>query len=157
MTADGGDLLFSTPISDESIHDLHPSAVHIFRLWQTFLDNVNPIVKIFHAPTVQQQILDASADLEKMSKKMEALMFGIYSIAITSLTDAECKSSFGEEKARLLSRYQAGACQALLRASLLRTSDMMVLQAYMLYLVCQQHFSLSQLLSFCLESLILTS
>lgn len=115
--------------------DLHPSTVQIFRLWQTFLDNVNPIIKIFHAPTVQQQILDATSDLSNVSKPMEALMFGIYATAVTSLSDVECKNMFGEEKTVLRGRYSAGSRQALRNAGVLRTSNLVILQAFVLYLV----------------------
>jgi hypothetical protein len=109
--------------------------MHIFRLWQTFLDNVNPLIKIFHAPTVQQQVLDASADLAKVSKRMEVLMFGIYATAVNSLDEQEVKTIFCEEKSILLNRYQSGCRQALLRAGFLRSSDMTILQGFVLYLV----------------------
>jgi hypothetical protein len=134
INADGGDLVFPSPAS-EDLRDLHPSTVHIFRLWQKFLDSVNPLIKIFHAPTVQQQVLDASADLDNIPKNTEALMFGIYCTAITSFSEPECTSTFREDRSTLLTRYHAGARQALQRAGLLRSSDITVLQAYLLYLV----------------------
>jgi hypothetical protein len=134
INEDGGNLLFSSPAS-EVLRDLHPSAVHIFRLWQTFLDSVNPVIKIFHAPTIQQQILEASADLDNISKPMEALMFGIYCMSIRAFNNPDCKATFGEEKEILIARYHAGARQALLNAGFLRTSDMTILQALALFLV----------------------
>lgn len=133
INSDGSDF-FMTPTSD-SITDLHPSPVQIFRLWQTFIDNVNPLIKIFHAPSIQQKVLEASADLENVGKGMEALMFAIYSTAIMSLNEEECMSMFGEERQVLLARYQNGSRQALARAGLLRSSDMTILQAFVLYLV----------------------
>jgi hypothetical protein len=135
ITADGGELLFSTPISDTSLRDLHPNTVQIFRLWQYFLDNINPLIKLFHAPTVQQQVLEASADIDNVPKETEALMFGIYASALTSLNDAECEATLGAPRNTLLQRFHIGARQALLRAGLLRTSDMSVLQAFYLYMV----------------------
>jgi Fungal specific transcription factor domain len=130
----GSDLVFPSPAS-EDLRDLHPSTVHIFRLWQKFLDSVNPLIKIFHAPTVQQQVLDATADLDNVPKEMEALMFGIYSMAIASFAEYECLPIFGEPKATLLKRYQSGARLACQRAGLLRSSDLTTLQGYVLYLV----------------------
>jgi hypothetical protein len=128
------DLLFST-VDSESLTHLHPSPVRIFRLWQAVLDNVNPLTKIFHAPTIQQLILKASANLEKVSRGVEALMLSIYSCAAYSLGKQECKSMFGRDKSVLLKQYQAGSRQALLRAEFLRSSDMTVLQALVLCLV----------------------
>ena len=57
----------------QSLEDLHPLPVHIFRFQQIFLANVNPLVKVLHAPSVQHQILDASADLKKISRGLEEL------------------------------------------------------------------------------------
>jgi hypothetical protein len=130
----GDDLIFHSPTS-EGLRDLHPSTVHIFRLWQRFLESVNPLIKIFHAPTVQQQVLDATADLDHVPKAIEALMFGIYCMAIASFPESECLPIFGETKAALLKRYHSGVRLALHRAGLLRTSDLTILQAYVLYLV----------------------
>ena len=146
INPDGSDFFFSTP-SSESITDLHPSPVQIFRLWQTFIDNVNPLVKIFHAPSIQQQVLEASGDLENVPKGMEALMFAIYATAIVSLSEVDCVSMFGEDKQVLLARYQNGSRQALSRAGLLRSSDMTILQAFVLYLVSLVSICCGQLLT----------
>ena len=104
-------------------------------MWQTFVDSINPLTKILHAPTVQQQVLDASSNLEKISKGTEALLFSIYACAVVAMNDEECKTNFGEERSILLSRYQAGARKALIKAGFLRSSNLIILQAYVLYLV----------------------
>lgn len=142
ICGDGPDFPFMTPTS-QSLLEFHPSTVDIFRLWQTFLDNVNPITRIFHAPTIQQKVLEATTDLENVEKNTEALMFGIYSISVSSLTVEECRNMFGEAKSSLLARYQAACRHALLRAGLLRSSDLMTLQAYVLFLVGPLVFALS--------------
>jgi hypothetical protein len=114
---------------------LHPQPVHIFRLWQIFLDNVNPVFKLFHAPSVQQRILDASADLQNASKSMHVLMFGIYTMSVLSLTDEDCMSYFNESKEKLSNAYSNGAKLALVQSKFMRNSDMTTLQGLMLYLV----------------------
>jgi len=131
---DGGDLIFgSTP--RQNLNSLHPSPVHIFRLWQTYLDNVDPLTKVFHAPTVQQRLLDATADLENIPKAMEALMFSIYAMSIISLNNEECQRVFIEERSVLLARYQSATRRALNNANYLRSSDLTVLQGFTLHLV----------------------
>jgi len=119
----------------ESLTELHPNPLHIFKLWQTFLENVNPLIKIVHTPTLQPQILEATGDLPRVKKEIEALMFAIYCIALVSLQADEVERSFGESKKKLLSRCRQGAQLALSKASFLRTSNLMVLQALILYLV----------------------
>jgi hypothetical protein len=114
---------------------IHPDPILILRLWQTFLDNVNPLTKILHVPTVQKELFDAGSSIENLSKSMEALMFSIYATAITSMSKEECQAMFGETKSLLQAKYQFATKQALLKAEFLKSSDLVVLQAYVLFLV----------------------
>jgi hypothetical protein len=50
-------LAFESTPSTESLSSFHPSTGQIFRLWETFLTNVDPLVKIIHVTTVQRQLL----------------------------------------------------------------------------------------------------
>ena len=118
-----------------TITSLHPPAVQIFQLWQVYLDNVNPILKMTHTPTLQGRIIEASANLEKVSKSLEALMFAIYLMAITSLQDEEVAETFNEDRSVLLKKYCAACQQALLNAGFMRNPDLTILQAFTLYLV----------------------
>ncbi len=84
---------------------------------------------------MQQLILEAAGDLEHVSKGLEALMFAIYTFAVTSLATLECESMFGEAKSTLLAKYRLGTQQALVRAGFLRSSELILLQAFVLFLV----------------------
>ncbi|KAK1138735.1 hypothetical protein N8T08_002044 [Aspergillus melleus] len=130
---DESGLIFGPP-GRTTLSSIHPNPVHIFKLWQTFLENVNPLIKILHAPVVQQQILEAAGDLHAVSKEMEALMFSIYCISVISLGEDEVKRSYGESRATLISRYKRSTETALRNAGLLKTSNMVLLQAFLLYL-----------------------
>ncbi|KAJ5823863.1 C6 zinc finger domain protein [Penicillium robsamsonii] len=55
----------------------HPTQVQIFRLWQIYLDNVNPLLRVTHTPTLQTRIIDAASDIANINPTMEALMFGM--------------------------------------------------------------------------------
>ena len=127
--------------SPAQITDLHPPAIKIFQLWQVYINNVNPLLKISHVPTLQAHVVGVAADPAKIPKPLEALMFGIYLVAVTSLTNEEVEGTFGEEKAVLLSRYHQGTQQALINAGFMRSNELKVLQAFFLYLVCRPlHF-----------------
>jgi hypothetical protein len=119
----------------ESLTALHPSPLHIFKLWQTFLENINPLIKILHGPSIQQQLLEASGSLATVSKEFEALMFSIYCTALISLSADDVQNIFGQKKAVLLLRYRRGARLAFAKAGILHTSSIVVLQAFVLYLV----------------------
>ncbi|KAJ5707735.1 hypothetical protein N7488_007536 [Penicillium malachiteum] len=118
------------------ITHLHPSAIQIFQLWQVYLNNVNPLLKIGHVPTLQNQIVEAGADLSNLSKPLEALMFSTYLIAVSSMINDEVQSTFGTSKSILLARYHEASQHALINAGFMRSCDLMTLQAYLLYLLC---------------------
>lgn len=141
-TPNGTDILFGSPISQTALRPLHPEPVQIFKLWQTYLDNINPLVKLFHAPTVQQLISDASGDLNDVPRNLEALLFGIYCVSVESLADDECITMLGTSKSAALQRFRAGAQCALINASLMKSSDVMVLQAFVLFIVSCLHLPL---------------
>lgn len=114
---------------------LHPDPKHVFKLWQSFADNVNPLIKVIHAPTLQEKILEAAWTPESTAKPLEATMFAVYALAVASMKPAACIHLFGEGKQVLVNRYRIGALRALSGTDLLSTRDMEVLQALTLVLV----------------------
>ncbi|KAL9027123.1 MAG: hypothetical protein Q9196_004309 [Gyalolechia fulgens] len=138
LLADGSGLLFGFSVT-VNLKTLHPSAINIFRLWQTYLNCVYPLSMIFHAPTVQQQILDASADLDNVSESMEALMFAIYYAAVVALPAEDCETMFGIPQPVVMNKYMLATQQALNAAKLLKNLDMMVLQALVVFLGAARH------------------
>lgn len=92
-------------------------------------------MKILHTPTVQQLVLEASGNPKNVSKSMNALMFAIYFSAVNSLSDAACEAMIGQGKSAVLTKYYLGTQHALISAGFLKSSDLVVLQAYVLFLV----------------------
>ena len=131
---DSTDFVLATTSSPNQTYVLHPSPDQILKLWQIFLTNVNPLTKIVHQPTLQQSI-ESIADIEHLPRGLEALMFAIYGAAVLSMRDGECQATFGESRSTLQSRYSLGARRSLTRARFMRSSDIMVLQALVIYLV----------------------
>ncbi|KAL7623184.1 hypothetical protein AAE478_006865 [Parahypoxylon ruwenzoriense] len=135
--SEAADLIFPMQGIEDAfdLRSLHPQPMQIFMLWQAFVDNVNPLIKILHVPTTQKAILDAAADLSHVSREMEALLFGIYVITTSTVEEAQCQSTLQETKTSALNKFRIGAQQALRRAGVLKTSDTMVLQAFVLFLL----------------------
>ncbi|KAI2606691.1 hypothetical protein GGR54DRAFT_633353 [Hypoxylon sp. NC1633] len=125
----------------DNVTDQHPSAIQIFQLWQIYLNNVNPLLKLTHTPTLQVRIIEAGANLDKVSRPLEALMFSIYLMAITSIDEAECQATFNDSRNSLLGKYYYAAQQALLNAGFMRTPDLTLLQAFLLYLLGIRQYS----------------
>lgn len=117
------------------LHMFHPQPAHIFKLWQIYSENVAPLLKVTHTPTLQTELIDAVADMTNVRPTLEALLFGIYSTAVRSLDDAQCLTLFGAPKRDLCTSYQFGCQQALLNCSVLQTSDRECITALYLYLV----------------------
>lgn len=58
-------------------------------MWQIYQENVDPLVKILHVPTMDKLIREIRKSLDSLTPPTEALMFSIYYAAITSMDAAE--------------------------------------------------------------------
>ncbi|KAI5359686.1 hypothetical protein Slin15195_G073160 [Septoria linicola] len=115
---------------------LHPLPGQIKDYWNIYKDRVDPLCKILHVPTLEGTILTAASHLTNLSRGFECLLFAIYYGATTSLSAEDCLSKLGEEKAVLLTRYRFAIEQALARANFLTTEEIVVLQAFVIFLIC---------------------
>jgi hypothetical protein len=133
---ESGDIVLGlTPTSGSGIAHLHPSPENIYKLWGIFLENINPMTKIIHRPSLEKQLIKACQDLENIPRGLECLMFAIYTCAIGSMTEDDCEKAFGETRRSLFTRYRTGCRRALAKAKFLGTGDLMVCQSFVLYLV----------------------
>lgn len=132
-------LLFGAPDPDFPLRASHPNQAQIFRLWQVYLDNVNPLLKVTHTPTLQPRIIDAASDIGSVNPAFDALLFSIYAVSVMSLSEDECQASFHIPRDVLLSRYQVACKQALLKCAPWRSNDRDCLTALYLYLVSALH------------------
>jgi hypothetical protein len=132
---DSDHLLFGSRTTTVDLSSLHPEPVQLFRLWQIYLENVNPLLKVTHTPSLQSRIVAAASNVTTISPTVEALMFSVYCMSVLSLTQNECGEIFGVTKENLLTRYQFGCQQALFNCGFLRSEDLDCLTALYLYLV----------------------
>jgi hypothetical protein len=84
---------------------LRPPRVLVSFLWQKYLENVEPILKILHAPTSQRQILNNTEYGETLGTPTECLIFAICYAAVTTMTVEDCRVEFDEDKYEELKRY----------------------------------------------------
>ncbi|OBR09800.1 Fungal specific transcription factor domain-containing protein [Colletotrichum higginsianum IMI 349063] len=131
--------------SDVDLRKLHPLPSQIPFMWQIYQENVEPLLKILHIPTMEKLIRNMRRNIDELTPGNEALLFSIYYAAITSMEDEEACSkthtpilfvekNFGSKKEAMLSQYRFALEQALAKANFLNTSDMVVLQAFVLFL-----------------------
>ncbi|KAI5923491.1 hypothetical protein F4810DRAFT_669088 [Camillea tinctor] len=128
-------LLFGVRNSAVDLSTLHPDPVQILRLWQLYLDNVNPLFKVTHTPSLQRSIIEIAGNIRSVKPELEALMFSIYCISVSTLSTDDCQGTFGLSKEDLITKFHFGCQQALQNCRFLQTSDRNVLTAFFLYLV----------------------
>ncbi|KAI0197368.1 fungal-specific transcription factor domain-containing protein [Xylaria flabelliformis] len=119
--------------TDGNVEEYRPSPAHAFRLWQTFLEKVNPLTKVIHVPSVQPKLVEATTNPGSIPKNVEALLFSIYVMAVTAMDERECQQQLGCSKQEAYQRFSTGCRIALTRIGILSTYDLVVLQALVLY------------------------
>lgn len=121
--SENDNFLFGSRVTTVDISTFHPEPVEIFRLWQIYLDNVDPLLKVTHTPSLQGLIIEAASNVRNIKPRLEALMFGIYCMSISSLSSEDCQLMFNSSKKDLLTRYHFGCQQGLLNSGFLRNRD----------------------------------
>ena len=127
--------LFGSHKAAVDVSTLYPDQIQIVRLWQIYLENVDPLLKITHTPTLQCRIIDAASNISNIDSTLQALMMSIFCVSVRSLTEDDCRSAFLSSKRDLLTKYQFGCQEALLNCEFLQTCDRECLTALYLYLV----------------------
>lgn len=125
----------AAPYAMTAIQTARPTPVQIMRLWQVFLKNVDPLVKLFHAPTTQQMVFDAAANADAVSTSNQALMFSIYLLSVISMTEEECVDLLGQGQAVSVTTFSRAAAESLEKANYMTSNTVITLQALVLYLV----------------------
>ncbi|RYC81528.1 hypothetical protein BFJ63_vAg15575 [Fusarium oxysporum f. sp. narcissi] len=118
-----------------SIGTCRPSPVHIFRLWQIYLDRVNPLTKIVHIPTLQPYVTEAAVDQDRIPQNYQCLLCAISLMAAITLDERECRELLGMLRGILVQELMARTRHALLQFNLFENNDMAILQALVLFLI----------------------
>ncbi|KAJ3543088.1 hypothetical protein NM208_g3751 [Fusarium decemcellulare] len=117
----------------ETIESQYPKPVHIFVLWQVYLDRVNPLTKIIHVPTLQPYVTKATTNPADVPLSYQALLFGIYLMAVISLSDEECQQMLENARHLLLKNFTTQTRNALAQFGFAMNHDMASLQACILF------------------------
>ncbi|CAK7266283.1 hypothetical protein SEPCBS57363_002012 [Sporothrix epigloea] len=126
------------PRAPATLEELQPSPGHIFRLWQTFLERVNPLTKVIHVPTLQPYVVEAASGSSNVPPSVKTLLFAIYTLSTVSMTPDECLSMLGYSRETALQRFSSGVRLCLLKTNFLKSYDLETLQALVIYLISLQ-------------------
>ncbi|CAH0046953.1 unnamed protein product [Clonostachys solani] len=103
-------------------------------LWQVYVDNVDPFIKILHVPSMGRIIKQTKGKFDSLSEGLRALMYVISLAAITSLDEIEVQENFDESKESMAAWLLSNTERALSDAGVLETTDIHVIQAFFIYL-----------------------
>ena len=120
---------------------LHPACNQIMTYWSIYKSNVDPVVRILHKPSAEQIFKQAVQDQSSLNKSAEALLFAVYLSVVTSLRPDECQSMLKLDRDIAMKRYRYATEQALARAGFLATQELIVVQAFTLFLTCARRQS----------------
>lgn len=144
--------LFGYSSSTVDLRSLHPLPSQIPFFWSTYVENVDPLTKIFHVPTMNIAIRELqTTKCENLNSSMEAALFSIYYSVISSMSQSEVEANFDSDKTTLLWRYRFGVEQALAKADLFTTTEIVTVQAYVLFLFCLKRHDVVKLVWYVLQ------
>lgn len=132
---DNSSLLIGGDNPAVNLASLWPERTHVTRLWQHYLERVNPLTKFIHVPTMQPLVEAASWGFGRVPRNVETLLFAVFLMTVVSLTPEECIAVLGRSREQALQAFSTGVRMSLLRINFLQSSDLTVLQALVLYLV----------------------
>ncbi|RAK87880.1 hypothetical protein BO79DRAFT_174869 [Aspergillus costaricaensis CBS 115574] len=108
------------------------------KLCQVYLQNVDPIIKILHRPSLSKWMLDGASEYLESSEDdipVRALESAICYVAANTMTEAHCQATFQRSKSTIMAVHRKLCEGAFEKAGLLTSRDMTVLQAFILYLI----------------------
>ncbi|RFU80574.1 fungal specific transcription factor domain-containing [Trichoderma arundinaceum] len=118
---------------------LHPTPHLIPFIWRVYVENVDPFIKVLHVPTMAEIIQLSEDGFEKLSVGMQALVFSISLAAVVSLSETDVQKTFGAVKEEIISRFIVGTEQSLSQVGILKTTELCVAQASLIYLESAGH------------------
>ncbi|SPJ72796.1 uncharacterized protein FTOL_02525 [Fusarium torulosum] len=134
LTANHNAFIFGYRTADVDLENQWPLPSHIPFLWSVYQDNVEPLLKVLHIPTMEPIFRDARKDRKQLSPANEALVWAIYYAAIMSLEPEEVQANLGINKRDVLVQYRFAVEQALAKANFLNSLDTTIIQAFLIFL-----------------------
>jgi hypothetical protein len=122
--------------SSSNLYNLLPNHWQATQLWQLYLTNVDPFLKLLHVPTTEPCIFAAINQPEDTPAEFQALLFAIYFAAATSIVSTDVIAILGRDRTTALSMFQRGLEVSLGTVSFMDSPTITTLQAMGIYIVC---------------------
>ncbi|KAK6335884.1 hypothetical protein TWF730_003258 [Orbilia blumenaviensis] len=113
---------------------VHPHPSQMLLLWQTYVDDIDPFIKIIHVPSITRIIRDLRGQYHSLKPAAEALIFAISTAALSISSEEDIFHHFSVKKQNLFSRYRSYTEKALEKAEILTSNDIEAAQALAIYI-----------------------
>ncbi|KAF2805983.1 uncharacterized protein BDZ99DRAFT_479992 [Mytilinidion resinicola] len=118
-----------------SLYEQTPiSQVHSDLLVRSFIQNVDPFLRILHKPRLLLELNYVRRGILRDGDDFECQLHVIYALGTIPMTDDECIFQFGVEKSILMSNLKAAAERALSRLNITSSHKIRSLQTLLLYI-----------------------
>lgn len=127
-------------LTNNSLLDLvagHPPQQQASVIWNTFKQRVRPIIRISFDWTLRRlESISLHPDqLKRLTNAEHALIFSLYLLGVSSLSEDECRTRLQRSKSLVLSELQMYCEQALQRTDIFCITEITVMQALTYYMV----------------------
>ncbi|KAK2028459.1 hypothetical protein LX32DRAFT_619052 [Colletotrichum zoysiae] len=112
--------------------------VEVLRLWQVFLERVNPMLKVIHVPSLEPLVFEAATWRLNLNTDFKALICCINAVSIMALSEYEAIQMLSVAKSNALRTSISAMKTALAETDFLRKYNITILQCLVLYLVSLQ-------------------
>jgi Fungal specific transcription factor domain len=119
--------------------NLFPAPQEMRVYWTAFKANVDPLTKVIHAPTLEKVVILSTQNVTAVPRNMLTLLFSIILVATVSMSEEECLNKIGQSRAKLIRRYAYATQRCLIRMGVLRTTDLIILTALLLYVLALRY------------------
>lgn len=131
--------MIATDVFGPHTEIVHVSSRIFADLWDIYVQNVDPVMKILHIPTAQPHLLDAAKNSQPASDTTMALLYAVCFAATATISKEEALAQFGHDRLSLLRHFMYRMDQSLMKAKFLIYPDLQTIQSLVIYLVIQSN------------------
>ncbi|KFY86545.1 hypothetical protein V500_07566 [Pseudogymnoascus sp. VKM F-4518 (FW-2643)] len=121
-----------------------PSPWQALQLWQAYVNNVDPVIKILHIPSIKPHIHAAIKDIELADKSMALLLSVVFFAAAISLDSENALRLLGCEKGAALQQFQRQVELAIAKSNVMHSPCLRSLQGLTIYLTALRAYDNSR-------------
>ena len=145
LDREASSLLFKHSPSTINETTMHPTTTQMEELWAIYAANVDPVVKVFHRPSLRTMFHAVRLGDQKIAPDVEAALLSVYFAAVVSSTDERCWTVLRASKASCIDRYRHALEHVFNQRDLLSSSSLMMLQSFVLFLTSMRRVSSTSL------------